>query len=413
VIDRAGEWDGDAVPAAGNRPAVGERGDTFPIDSAAADDAPADGARTDAVLATPEQRAAAQRLYRDRVDHTYDVARIEAGEDAGSQDSQHSQDPRPRDASEGGATPDADAEPDPGPVDAEAPEAEEPGARDANGNAREAEEPDGESAGARPAVGEAPEAKEPDAAVDTKAWDAWAEALPGLRAEWEKHEREFPERSRSAPSSQADGGWLGEGDRRLTPEQNTDASKACEDIRTEGKEVILPAMERVEAADPGRRLAGLEHMLKGEERLKEKIADEMTAKPELTMSKAVDTVVDAVRFTFTYSPQRYAEGTLSDVERVKAEGFELVKLKNLWTDDQYKGINSQWRRPETGLRFEVQFHTPESLEAKELTHKAYERIRSTDSREQRREMKAYQRHVNALLVTPPGTAEIKDFPEKR
>jgi hypothetical protein len=374
VIDRAEAWDGDAVLAARNRPAGGERGATFPADSAA-DDAPADGARTDAVLATPEQRADAQRRYRDRVDHTYDMARIEAGEDAGPQDAQHSQNPRPRDAREEGAARDADAEP------------------GLDGEAREAE---------------APEAKGTE-----EARDAWAEALPGLRAEWENHEREFPERSRSAPSSQADGGWLGDGDRRLTPEQNTDASKACEDIRTEGREVILPAMERVEAADPGRRLAGLEHMLKGEDRLKEKIADEMTAKPELTMSKAVDTVVDAVRFTFTYTPRRYAEGTLADVERVKAEGFELVKLKNLWTDDQYKGINSQWRRPETGLRFEVQFHTPESLDAKELTHRAYELIRSTDSPKERREMKAYQRQVNALLVTPPGTAEIKDFPEKR
>jgi hypothetical protein len=322
------------------------------------------------------------------------VARIEAGEDTGSQDSQHSQEPRPRDAGEEGATRDADAEP------------------GAGGEAREAEAPDAADTRVRAPDSEAREAEAPEA-KDTEARDAWAEALPGLRAAWEKHEREFPGRSRSAPSSQADGGWLGDGDRRLTPEQNTDASKACEDIRTEGREVILPAMERVEAADPGRRLAGLEYMLKGEDRLKEKIADEMTAKPELTMSKAVDTVVDAVRFTFTYSPQRYAEGTLADVERVKAEGFELVKLKNLWTDDQYKGINSQWRRPETGLRFEVQFHTPESLEAKELTHGAYERIRSPASPEERREMKAYQRQVNALLVTPPGTADIKDFPEKR
>jgi len=348
VIDRAGDWDGDAVPAARNRPAGGERGDTLPADSPDVDSAPSDGARTDAVLAAPEERAAAHRLYRDRVDHTYDVTRIEAGEDAG--------------------------------------------ARDADSEAREAEAPEATDAGGR---------------------DAWAEAFPGLRAEWEKHEREFPERSRSAPRSQADGGWLGDGDRRLTPEQNTDASKACEDIRTEGREIIRPAMERVEAADPGRRLAGLEHMLKGEDRLKEKIADEMTAKPELTISKALDTVVDSVRFTFTYSPQRYAEGTLSDVERLKAEGFELIKLKNLWAEDQYKGINSQWRRPETGLRFEVQFHTPESLEAKELTHGAYERIRSPASPEERREMKAYQRQVNALLVTPPGTADIKDFPEKR
>ena len=75
----------------------------------------------------------------------------------------------------------------------------------------------------------------------------------------------------------------------------------------------------------------------------------------------------------------YTDGVRADVERLKAEGFELIKLKNLWAGDQYKGINSQWRRPETGLRFEVQFHTPESLEAKELTHKAYERIRSSQA----------------------------------
>jgi len=339
VIDRAEDWDGDAVPAARNRLTNRERGDASSADSPAADsptadDRPADAGRCDAALTTPEQRAAAQRRYQDTVDHTYDVARIEAG--------------------------------------AGAPAVEEPTAR-----------------------------------------EVWAEALPGLRAEWERREREFPERSRSAGGTQADGGWLGDGDRRLTPEQNTDASKACEDIRTEGKEVILPAMKRVEAADPGRRLAGLEHMLKGEDRLKEKIADEMTAKSGLTIRGALDTVADSVRFTFTYSLQRYAEGTLSDVERLKEEGFELVKLKNLWTDDQYKGINSQWRRPETGLRFEVQFHTPESLEAKELTHGAFERIRSPAPPEVRREMKTFQRHVNALLVTPPGTADIKDFPEKR
>jgi len=347
VIDRAGDWDGDAVPAARNRPAGGERGDTLPADSPDVDSAPSDGARTHAVLAAPEERAAAHRLYRDRVDHTYDVTRIEAGEDAG--------------------------------------------ARDADSEAREAEAPEATDAGGR---------------------DAWAEAFPGLRAEWEKHEREFPERSRSAPRSQADGGWLGDGDRRLTPEQNTDASKACEDIRTEGREIIRPAMERVEAADPGRRLAGLEHMLKGEDRLKEKMADYLRA-PGTTVSEALDTVPDAVRFTLAYDSERYAEGVLSDVDRIKSEGFELIKLKNLWAEEQYKGINSQWRRPETGLRFEMQFHTPESLEAKELTHRAYERIRGPASPAERSELEDFQRRVNERLGTPPGTAEIRDFPEKR
>ncbi len=242
--------------------------------------------------------------------------------------------------------------------------------------------------------------------------DAWAEAVPDLRAGWEGHKQRYPERLRPAPSATADGGWVAGPHRRLSPEQNAEASKACADLAEEGRRDILPALKRVESAEPGRRLAGLEHMLKGEDRLKEKIADELVA-PGLSVKEALAKVPDAVRYTFTYSPQRYADGVRSDVERLKAEGFELVKLKNLWTDEQYKGINSQWRRPATALRFEVQFHTEESLDAKELTHGAYERIRDSVTRSERAELKNFQRQVNAFLVTPENTAEIKDCTEKR
>jgi hypothetical protein len=60
----------------------------------------------------------------------------------------------------------------------------------------------------------------------------------------------------------------------------------------------------------------------------------------------------------------------------------------------------------------MQFHTSESLEAKELTHEAYERIRTPEtSPNERRELKDFQRRVNGLLATPPATVDIKDFPE--
>jgi hypothetical protein len=253
-----------------------------------------------------------------------------------------------------------------------------------------------------------------DAAYQTAARQTWAKAVPDLRAAWEAHKEKFPERTRPTPTTQPDGDWAADGNRRLTPEQNAEATKACADLRDEADQVTLPAMRRVEAASPGGRLVGLDHMLKGEDRLKEKIADELLAKPGKTVREAISEVADPVRFTLSYPPQRYAEGVATDVDALKAEGFELIKLKNLWTADQYKGINSQWRRPDTGARFEMQFHTPESLEAKELTHSAYERIRGSDvSPAERRELKAFQLRVNALLVAPPATAEIKDFPEKK
>jgi len=242
---------------------------------------------------------------------------------------------------------------------------------------------------------------------------SWNEALPSLRAAWQEHQDRYPERERATPQTNSDGSWSSGETRTLTPEQNAEATKACADIHDEGERVILPAVRQIEAADPSRGLAGVEHMLKKADRLKEKIADALRARPGLTASQALSIVPDPVRFTFEYSPDRYADGVLADVEHLKEIGLEELKLKNLWSDEQYKGINSQWRRPETGLRIEVQFHTPASLEAKELTHKAYERIRNPDtSPAERGELEAFQRRVNALLDTPPGTTEIPDFPEK-
>lgn len=246
-----------------------------------------------------------------------------------------------------------------------------------------------------------------------EARQAWAEAVPQLRAEWAEHKQHYPERSRSSPRTQPDGAWTAEAGRGLTPEQNAEATKACADLRDEADQAILPAIRRVEAASPDGRLAGLDHMLKGEDRLKEKIADDLLAKPSKTVREAIHEVPDPVRFTLCYPAERYAEGVATDVDRLKAEGFELIKLKNLWHTDQYKGINSQWRMPDTGTRLEMQFHTPESLEAKELTHGAYERIRAIGtSPAEQRELKAFQRRANALLASPPGVATIKDFPEK-
>lgn len=246
------------------------------------------------------------------------------------------------------------------------------------------------------------------------AGDALAQALPDLHAAWESYLERYPEREQPAPRTQPDGSWVAGGGRELSPEKNTEASKAYADICDEGKQALLPAMHRIEAADSNRQLVGLENMVKGEDRVKEKIAERLRYQPDLTARQAAAEVPDAVRFTFVYGEKHYTDGVLADVDRLKAEGFELIKLKNLWTKDQYKGINSQWCRPETGLRFEVQFHTPESREAKELTHKAYERLRDPlTSKDEEGELEDYQRRVNALIKLPPNVLDIQDHPSEK
>jgi len=53
--------------------------------------------------------------------------------------------------------------------------------------------------------------------VYAAARDAWAEAVPGLRAAWAKHEQHYPERTRLAPRTQPDGSWVDGGNRELIP----------------------------------------------------------------------------------------------------------------------------------------------------------------------------------------------------
>ena len=248
---------------------------------------------------------------------------------------------------------------------------------------------------------------------------AWTESATVLREEWQAHKRRYPDREHQPPETPPDGGWHGGGNRCLSPEQNAEAAKCVADLRDEAFQSIRPAMERVAAADSGRRLAGLQHMLKGEDRLKEKIAAELSGKPETTVRAALGEVADGVRFTLEYPTEGYADGVLADVERLKAEGFQLIKLKNLWHAEHYKGVNSQWRAPGTGTRCEMQFHTAESLEVKELTHQAYERLRSAASLPaverdfaEEQALEDFQSRANALLVTPPGVTAIEDFPKK-
>jgi hypothetical protein len=127
--------------------------------------------------------------------------------------------------------------------------------------------------------------------------------------------------------------------------------------------------------------------------------------------EAVSVVSDTIRYTFQYREARYTQGVWTDLERLKGEGFKLHQLKNSWSDDQYKGTNTQWIEPDTGQRFEVQFHTRTSFEAKQLTHDAYERLRTKQADKfEQMVLGAFQAKVSAEVPVPPGATDIPDYP---
>jgi hypothetical protein len=124
------------------------------------------------------------------------------------------------------------------PATAETPGGREPGARESGGG------PEAAAFRQEQIAEHVRYQRAADAAYQAAARQAWAKAVPGLHAVWEEHTEKFPERTRPAPRTQPDGGWVADGDRRLTPEQNAEATKACADLRDEAEQVVLPAVLR-------------------------------------------------------------------------------------------------------------------------------------------------------------------------
>ena len=182
--------------------------------------------------------------------------------------------------------------------------------------------------------------------------------------------------------------------------------QGCARVQEIEEKTVTPAMRRIEAEDPGRHLVGLEHRLKGRERIEEKVTHDVQKKG-ISAEQAFADMKDAIRFTFQYAEDKYTTGVQTDAQRLKDAGIEFVDSRNTWSSEQYKGINSWWREDDSGQLFEIQFHTQASFDAKQETHGAYERLRTLpeDSGEVR-DLRAYQREVNAKIPIPPGAPDI-------
>jgi hypothetical protein len=236
-------------------------------------------------------------------------------------------------------------------------------------------------------------------AEEQAASEKWQEKATESRWLWTEYQRKWPPEERPPDRS-----------RPLDPADNAQVDAECDRIANREKERISPALRAIETQDPNRHLTGFDHRLKSRDRIKEKVQGtikDFDRSPE----QAVSLVPDAVRYTFQYWEARYTQGVWADIGRLKDAGFELHKLKNSWADDQYKGINSQWVEPDTGQRFEVQFHTRISFEAKQLTHGAYERIRTRQpDKFEQMVLEAFQNKVTAEVPIPPGATDIPDYP---
>lgn len=241
----------------------------------------------------------------------------------------------------------------------------------------------------------------------------WEETAEHARWMWTEYKRRWPPEERPPVDRSGDpaGSWRGESNEFIDSAVNHKLEEECDRIVDREQNIISPRLREIESQDPDRKLVGFNDRLKNRDRIKEKLYDDIDFLRR-SPNEAISLLPDGIRYTFQYDEARYTKGVQADIARLKEQGFQLEKLKNYWSDDQYKGINSQWIEPGTGQRFEVQFHTRISFEAKQITHGAYERLRThrADALEELL-LEAFQKKVTAEVPIPRDATNIPGYPE--
>ncbi|WP_188196117.1 hypothetical protein [Nonomuraea sp. SYSU D8015] len=157
----------------------------------------------------------------------------------------------------------------------------------------------------------------------------------------------------------------------------------------------------------GAEMAGFpKHVLKGPDRYKEKLAKLIKRFPNRTPEELIRKEMhDGIRYTFTFSEDRYADGVANVKTAMEGQGFKLVLQKPAWDDPSaYKGVNMRWRSPD-GHLLEVQIHTPQSLWAKEVTHEVYE-YKGYLGAEDVERLEKYEKEIFKAVPVPPGATKI-------
>ncbi|MEV7418832.1 hypothetical protein [Streptomyces sp. NPDC089919] len=147
-------------------------------------------------------------------------------------------------------------------------------------------------------------------------------------------------------------------------------------------------------------LDGLEHSEKQLESAIDKIISDfetdLSDNKKVTVNEVAERIKDLVRYTVVIKDSReYTKLTKEILAALRAAGLQEASFKNLWNASPtgYRGVNTRWRID--GYEFEIQFHTPTSVEAKgPKTHKLKEKERGMKN-----QANAKRREIERLVAS--------------
>lgn len=136
-----------------------------------------------------------------------------------------------------------------------------------------------------------------------------------------------------------------------------------------------------------------------------------------SLSKEAGEIHDLVRYTVIWPQKEIASGANKMIQSLANKGFVPYKdengtemVKNYFHDrpgNSYRGINANFVDPKSGMVFEVQFHTLQSLDTAEKMHKIYNSIRKLDKTDPAYEKGQEKMRAGfAQVKIPPGIDSV-------
>lgn len=175
---------------------------------------------------------------------------------------------------------------------------------------------------------------------------------------------------------------------------NVKAEQLLSDARRV-EEVVTSDISNI-ASSKGGIMEGLEFRLKTKSSLVRKLFVDGVNTP----------MNDVLRYTTTFEAESFTDGVFDVMKALQQKGYEIVNVKNTFEGGAvYKGINTNLREP-SGQVFELQFHTPKSLDVKQtINHPLYEEYRILDPTTPRAQELFQEMVQNSSKIPEPGNVQ--------
>lgn len=157
------------------------------------------------------------------------------------------------------------------------------------------------------------------------------------------------------------------------------------------------------------KLVGLDYKIKSKESLARKLQTKANAEKS-SVQQSARQVTDVLRYTQVSDAKAFVDDYKKTVAMLKNKGYNQIEVKNTFigSNEPYRGVNTLMQSKD-GYIFELQYHTPESLEMKEKNHSLYEEARLDTTSKARKDLLHEQMVVNAQsIVIPDKVDKIED-----